>query len=254
MSAEVALQALKHIPGWDKLTDVTVRSVGNGNTNTSWVITRDRESFVLRVDSPAAEKLALSRANEIVVRTHVSKAGLAPAVIHSDPKRGILLSEYAAGRAWSQQDILNEQSVLELASILRRLYALPTIGNLFDPERAMRHYAEQLKDSVSLDRADEVSRILKTVGERPSMLCHNDLVAENIIEGEQLWLIDWEYAGVGDPLFDLAVIVEHHGMEKSLAVKLIETTLGSMNRQIANDLAAYREVYRHIVALWSGII
>ena len=35
--------------------------------------------------------------------------------------------------------------------------------------------------------------------------CHNDLLAANFIRGaEQLWIVDWEYAGMGDRYFDLA--------------------------------------------------
>ena len=37
------------------------------------------------------------------------------------------------------------------------------------------------------------------------MPCHNDLLAGNFIRGaEQLWIVDWEYAGMGDRYFDLA--------------------------------------------------
>ena len=37
------------------------------------------------------------------------------------------------------------------------------------------------------------------------MPCHNDLLAGNFIAGEsQLWIVDWEYAGMGDRYFDLA--------------------------------------------------
>ncbi len=37
------------------------------------------------------------------------------------------------------------------------------------------------------------------------MPCHNDLLAANFIRGEkQLWIVDWEYAGMGDRYFDLA--------------------------------------------------
>jgi thiamine kinase-like enzyme len=35
--------------------------------------------------------------------------------------------------------------------------------------------------------------------------CHNDLLAANFIrDGAGLWIVDWEYGGMGDPYFDLA--------------------------------------------------
>jgi aminoglycoside phosphotransferase (APT) family kinase protein len=39
----------------------------------------------------------------------------------------------------------------------------------------------------------------------PTSLCHNDLHHLNVLDdGDRLWLVDWEYGGCGDPLFDLA--------------------------------------------------
>ena len=38
----------------------------------------------------------------------------------------------------------------------------------------------------------------------PTTLCHHDLVAENILDDGQLWLIDFEYAVCAEPLLDLA--------------------------------------------------
>ena len=59
------------------------------------------------------------------------------------------------------------------------------------------------------------------------MLCHNDLVAENILQlaGGGVLLIDWEYAGLGDGLFDLAVVVQHHGLESGLAAHFLHVYL-----------------------------
>ncbi len=45
------------------------------------------------------------------------------------------------------------------------------------------------------------------------MLCHHDLHHLNILDdGERLWLVDWEYGGGGDPLFDLAGFLAMHGL------------------------------------------
>jgi thiamine kinase-like enzyme len=38
------------------------------------------------------------------------------------------------------------------------------------------------------------------------VLCHNDPYHLNFLDDGGLWLIDWEYAGMGDPLYDLAGI------------------------------------------------
>ena len=41
--------------------------------------------------------------------------------------------------------------------------------------------------------------------------CHNDLLSANFIDdGTRLWLVDWEYAGMGDPFFDLGNFAVNH--------------------------------------------
>ena len=47
------------------------------------------------------------------------------------------------------------------------------------------------------------------------MTCHNDLLAANFIDdGERIWIVDWEYAGMGDPFFDLANFAVNNGLDE----------------------------------------
>ena len=44
--------------------------------------------------------------------------------------------------------------------------------------------------------------------------CHNDLLNANFLEdGERLWIVDWEYAGMGDRFFDLANFAINHELD-----------------------------------------
>jgi thiamine kinase-like enzyme len=59
--------------------------------------------------------------------------------------------------------------------------------------------------------ADTIERRL---GARPLRPCHNDLLSANFIDdGERLWIVDWEYAGMGDPYFDLANFAANHELD-----------------------------------------
>jgi thiamine kinase-like enzyme len=46
------------------------------------------------------------------------------------------------------------------------------------------------------------------------VLCHHDVHGGNIVidPALRLWLVDWEYAGLGDPAFDLASFASQHGL------------------------------------------
>ena len=53
------------------------------------------------------------------------------------------------------------------------------------------------------------------------MLCHNDVHHLNIVDDGSLRLIDWEYAGVGEPLFDLASVCVYHRYRRSQRERLL---------------------------------
>jgi thiamine kinase-like enzyme len=74
----------------------------------------------------------------------------------------------------------------------------------------LRDYAHTLREGGSrkgsdLDRLLDVARVLEeAVGPVEIVFGHNDLLAGNFIDdGDRLWLVDWDYAGWGSPLFDL---------------------------------------------------
>jgi thiamine kinase-like enzyme len=52
-------------------------------------------------------------------------------------------------------------------------------------------------------------------------LCHNDVHHLNIVDGDSLRLIDWEYAGVGEPLFDLASVCVYHRYRRAQRERLL---------------------------------
>ena len=65
-------------------------------------------------------------------------------------------------------------------------------------------------------------------------------------------LIDWEYAGVGDPFFDLAVIVQHHGLDNPLARCLLENYLGRRaSSGEAEHLSQQCDFYQCLLELWN---
>src|SRR5262249_36398443 len=52
---------------------------------------------------------------------------------------------------------------------------------------------------------EHARRLVRRIAPFRPVLCHNDLMPANLIDDDpRLWLVDWEYAGVGHPLFDLA--------------------------------------------------
>jgi len=249
-------QALVLMPGL--AADSVVSVLSDGPTNTSYLVRRGEELCVLRLDKPLARELGLDRAAEHDIVKTASLAGIGAEPVHFDPDSGSSLRQYLPGRAWSENDLHDAAKLQLLASRLRDLHALPPVGNRYEPGLAARRYARQLNTAEAQAYADKANLILAELRYEPARecLCHNDLVAGNIVESDVegsagLKLIDWEYAGLGDLWFDLALVIEHHQLNDELQTGFVNAYL---HRQIRDNekhrLMDWRKFYRALLCLW----
>jgi aminoglycoside phosphotransferase (APT) family kinase protein len=226
-SREAAANAVAAMPGLAGAR--VVRPLAAGPTNTTWLVEHGAQQWVLRLDTPAATDLGLNRETERQACAVAAAAGITPEYRLFDPAAGICLRRYVPGRAWTAEDLHDTRSLERLAAVLRRLHALPVVGEPFDPGAAVRRYAGQVGSRAAATLGERALAALEAAwgGAGRVALCHNDLVAENVLEtlGEGLVVIDWEYAGAGDPWFDLAVVIRHHGLGERLARMFLEAYL-----------------------------
>jgi len=249
---ERAGQLLRAVPG---MSGAVLRErLSNGPTNTSFRVQCEGESFVLRLDKPEAARLGLDRSNEYRVYQTAFDAGLTPRPVYSDPEAGVFLRRFQAGKTWTAADLENPARLELLACLLAKLHSLPRVGEARDPVIAARRYARQLADEKPRLILAQAEGLWQQLGDYPSGLsiCHNDLVCQNILDGETLMLIDWEYAGVGDPFFDLAVVVQHHGLAPDLKAGFLASYLGRPARNgELNHLDLQCRFYACLRQLWN---
>jgi len=103
--------------------------------------------------------------------------------------------------------------------------------NVFD---VLRNYRQTLETGDSrmrtaLPRLEKISGVLEEVaGVQEPVFGHNDLLAANFIDdGAKLWVIDWDYAGFGSPLFDLSNLASNNEFDIDLEHSLLENYFGS---------------------------
>jgi thiamine kinase len=245
-----ARAVLEGIPGFGAAT-IEARLDG-GASSRSFRVSRDGECFVLRIDTPEAARLGLDRAMEQSVIRAVAGAGLGPGAVHCDPDAGVLLRPYIPGRPWARDDLLRPENLERLADRLRRLHDVPFTGPRFDPMAAAARYVEQLGSDEArayLQRLGDIHASLEPV---EAVLCHNDLVCRNILEANGPVLIDWEFAAPGDPLFDLALVVQHHGLGNGLARVFLQAYLGRSSTVAEQArFSAQCALYRELLGLWN---
>jgi thiamine kinase-like enzyme len=181
-----------------------VELLGGGITNHNFKITVGDDAYVLRIGGRDTELLGIDRAVEHEASLVAAALGIGPEVVAFLDPPGFLVTRFLEGE-------VGRVSPDEAAPLLRRFHSGPPISGRFDPFRVCEDYAAIARaggvpiPAVHAEAKETADRIERRLRPRPLAPCHNDLLGANFIHGgERLWIVDWEYAGMGDPAFDLA--------------------------------------------------
>ncbi|MEO1080518.1 MAG: choline/ethanolamine kinase family protein [Pseudomonadota bacterium] len=198
--------------------------LNEGHSNISLLLTGHRASWVLRL-ARSGYVHGVDRSRELIFHGRAAAAGLAPRVLFHDLAAGILLTEFV-GASTGKTPHLRSASAdprddpESIAALLRAIHGLDsnlpdaqenhcasrldTPAYLRDWRSSLSHDPLESLDASALRSLMECSERL-TEGPVNDCLCHNDLLRANRVhDGQRLLAIDWEYASLGDPYFDLA--------------------------------------------------
>jgi thiamine kinase-like enzyme len=193
---------------------VTIETLGTGLLSNTYRVARDGAVYTLKVAAARGLGLEADLDWEARLLERATAAGIAPPVANCDPTRKVLLTRWIVGRPWSNEDAADSTSLSRVAQLLHRVHALeiPQPPRRVSPAQWMATYTAALTRR-NLDAGDPLLRALAAARVRqlsqialaPSVVCHSDLHPLNLIEqNEALILLDWEYAHVADPFWDLA--------------------------------------------------
>jgi thiamine kinase-like enzyme len=83
---------------------------------------------------------------------------------------------------------------------------------------------------------------------------HPSVQRSNLIDdGQRLWLVDWEYAGIGHPLFDLANLSANAALDDDQESALLAAYRGQADPRDLAELRIFRAVSLLREALWATI-
>jgi aminoglycoside phosphotransferase (APT) family kinase protein len=191
----------------------TIEPLGGGITNHNFRVEVGDETFVLRIGGEDTQLLGIDRESEHAASRVAAELGLAPEVVAFLEPEGYLVTRFVAGEVGGVE-------VAQVGAALRRLHGGPPIPSRFDSFRVVEAYrAIAAERGVAIPPlygwAEEIaSRIEEHRRGAPLVPCHNDLLNANFIaDGSRLWIVDWEYAGMGDPFFDLGNFAVNHELD-----------------------------------------
>lgn len=240
-----AQQLLDELPGW---AGAVVSELDGGLTNRAWLVEKGNKKAVLKIDKELRSVPYNTRSAEARLQSIAADRGLASRVLYFDDHA--IMTEYASGYVWEEASFELDGNIERLASLLKRLHALPLTGRSFDSKVAAGRYAARI-ESADKGQVAHCKRVIDRFRLPHNLCCcHNDLVAANIIEAQGLKFLDWEYACDNDPLFDLATVVEHHALDKAIAFRLLDAYFDGDGKRWRGKLVEQQELYRALCWLW----
>jgi thiamine kinase-like enzyme len=210
----------------------TGERLSGGLSNEIWKVTDDAGTHVVRLgrDYPFHH---VDRAREAMTARAAHAAGFGPEVRYAAP--GVMVTAFIGARTWGADDLCADpERVARLLSDFHQRMAAEVTGAafLFWPFHVIRDYARTLRGTVHeavtppfLALADELERAQVPM---PIVFGHHDLLPANFLDdGRRLWLIDYEYAGFGTALFDLAGAASNAEMPPDASWALLSAYFGS---------------------------
>ncbi|HMU92291.1 MAG TPA: choline/ethanolamine kinase family protein [Anaerolineales bacterium] len=204
-------EVVSKMEAW-KGRDVSIEHLSGGLTNTNYKVHVDGRPFFIRVPGEGTELLAIDRNNEYHNSRAAANAGVAPQILHHFPEYSVMVLEFLNGKTMSKDSLNQKGMPARMAQSIKKLHAGERFLTDFNMFRLTEYYLRLCKErdikipDGYLDRLGTVALIEKamSVNQLATVPCNNDLLAENYIDdGNQLWLIDYEYSGNNDPTFEL---------------------------------------------------
>jgi thiamine kinase-like enzyme len=252
-----AMQRVPELAG----RELTLTALSGGITNRNYLVTvaGRAERYVIRLAGNDTHLLGISREVEHAATIAAAGVGVGPEVVEFIRPEGYLVTRFIVGSPVTEAEAREPATIVRVADSLRRIHQGPPIPGLFIPLRIVEAYralaaARGVRIPVEYELASAVGRRIELacladpVELRP---CHNDLLNANFIDdGTRIRIVDWEYAGMGDPFFDLANFSVNHGLGPDEDAALLGAYAGTVSVPRLARLSVMRLVSDFREAMW----
>jgi len=212
-----------------------VTPIEEGRTNRNFQVEVKDGAYFLRLSDEETRLLGIERETEHLAARAAAAAGVGPEVVAFLPELGCMVTRWVPGEPLAEGALEDEPILADAIRVVRSIHAGPELPWSFSAFRIVEEYAaiaseRDVRVPLAYDEAHErAGRIEGSFRQVPTELrpCHNDLLAPNFIRGDgRLWLVDYEYAGMGDPFFDLGNLSINNGLSEDAQERLLHHYLG----------------------------
>lgn len=204
-----------------------VKRLEGGMSNYTYVVMAQGKKYTYRVPGKYAERF-VNREDEWENIQRVAPLGLNNVTTYVELLSGEKLAEYVEGTIMSDTDVisyntLSVQALKKLHSSNIKFKDYNAFGRLTDDEHYCHEMGYHHPDEYSTLRA-KLELLRQRHADVPMVPCHCDYQPTNlVINGDRLYVLDWEFAGMNDPFYDIACY-GNAGFDKALS--LLECYVG----------------------------
>lgn len=196
----------------DKIKEV---SVAGGLTNNNYKVNVDGDYYIVRVPGVGTEKM-ISRKYEMINSKLASEQGINVDIAYFNEESGIKISKFIEDAETLTNRSSKKQENMKLVSqIIKQLHESSIVFenefNVFEEIELYEDIINQLNGKffddyiIVKEKVMNLKALIKEYGARyvPS---HNDTLPDNFVKDTngRLYLIDWEYSGINEEMWDLA--------------------------------------------------
>jgi thiamine kinase-like enzyme len=230
-SADPALDAaIRAVPGWGD-AEPDVEPIAEGRTNRNFKVTIGDGSFFLRLSEKDTALLGIDRDAEQASIRAAAEAGHAPEVVAYLPDLGCLVTRWVDAEPLGEGDLERDEVLGPAVEAVQAIHAGPTLVWTFDPFRIVEDYRRLSEErgvvvpaafAGAHAMAERIQASFAT-HPMPPTPCHNDLLEANfLLRDGHVWIVDHEYAGMGDPFFDLGNLSINNALSDGAQERLLD--------------------------------
>jgi thiamine kinase-like enzyme len=214
-----------------------VISLEGGITNRNFRVNFGGTDYVVRLPGKDTDLLGIDREAERLATKKAAELELGPPVAAMLDQPPCLVTGFVESREVTADELREPARIDEVGRGLRSFHQsgleLPTD---FYVSQIVDRYAEVTRRRGGTlpegfrDAHDWARKVVKAVrrhADHQPLPCHDDLLTANFLhDGERLVIVDWEYAGMGDPFFDLGNFAANNELGEAEEERLLAAYFG----------------------------
>jgi thiamine kinase-like enzyme len=242
-------EKIKSIPGELALE----QSLSSGAISQVFLCTFNNTKAVIRIDCSAASMLSIDRSSEVKILNRVKHLELAPEVLYQNKSNGILIWEFIPGEHPLFNPDKKDYCLQSLGRELSLIHNTPIPSNCSDVfSNAMDLYGNLLKKTSYELMYKKAVSLFKDLccDDRKKVLSHNDLNPGNLLWNKKFYFLDWEYAGLNHPCFDIASLVYAYKLDPAQVHELSIGYGGDQELFVIERLNDWIEFIHSLNEIW----